>query len=447
MKRKMNVSERNRIANIKRLGLVFTMLFAVSAMIFFSAVGSVHADGAAGKLAIKAKRIVTAAGAAIENGTVLIEGERIQKVGSGIDVPAGFKVLDYGDAVVYPGLINTMTDMGISGVSMVKPMNDSVELGVYTPHVSAYTAFYPWRNLIQNTRDFGTLIVLTVPQGGLVSGKAALVTLEGFAPEDMLLRKEAAMMMKIPGVPWWVQTEKQKKTMMKRVEKYRTELKTFISKSHKYYLRNKNRTPVDAGFDRKYEAMKAIWSEKLPVIITAESPTSIKYAIELGKEFKLNLVLFGCYDAESVLKEIKASGYPVILDSMYMQNRKWEDGADKVFRLPGLLAREGILFALSFSRSATAFDLPISTGRAVAYGLSQEDAVKAMTVNPAKIFGIDGYGTIEAGKIANVVVADGNILETSTLIKDVFIKGKKATGKSFFRREYERARDKVSGDI
>jgi imidazolonepropionase-like amidohydrolase len=152
------------------------------------------------------------------------------------------------------------------------------------------------------------------------------------------------------------------------------------------------------------------------------------------------------YDGEKVLKEIKASGYPVILGSMYSRNRKWEEGCDKVFRLPALLAREGIPFAFSVSRASTAFDLPIHAGRAAAYGLSQEEAVKALTLYPAKILGIKEYGSIEEGKIANLVIASGNILETSTVVKDVFIKGKRITAKSFFRREYERAKGKISGE-
>jgi imidazolonepropionase-like amidohydrolase len=429
---------------MKKLSIVVILL----AVCFFSVTAADnHADDL---VAIKAKKIVTVSGKSIDNGTILIKGNKIQTVGqrSDVPVPGGYKVFDYPDSVVYPGIINAMSSLGISGISRHRESNDNREVGKFKPQISTFTAFYPWSNLIPNTRDFGTLITLSAPFGGLISGKAVLVSLDGWVPEDMFLEKEAAMIMGIPEVPWWV-SEKQKKTYKERIAKEKKELREFISRAYKYYLRSTGSKAPGPGadiFNPKFEAMKDLWKKPLPVIISAQGEEDIKYAIKLGKEFKLNLVLLGVYDGEKVLKEIKASGYPVILGSMYSRNREWEEGCDKVFRLPALLAREGIPFAFSVSRAATAFDLPIHAGRAAAYGLSQEEAVKGLTLYPAKILGIEEYGSIEKGKIANLVIAGGNILETSTVVKDVFIKGKRITAKSFFRREYERAKDKISGE-
>ncbi|MCP4156057.1 MAG: amidohydrolase family protein, partial [bacterium] len=126
---------------------------------------------------------------------------------------------------------------------------------------------------------------------------------------------------------------------------------------------------------------------------------------------------------------------------------KWEDGYDIVLRLPAALARQGIPFAFSFKRSSVAFNLPVMAARAVAYGLSPEETLKALTLHPARILGIEDYGSIAAGKIANLVVTDGNILETSTRVKAVFIKGKKIEAKSVFHKEYIRTRDKISGEM
>jgi imidazolonepropionase-like amidohydrolase len=263
----------------------------------------------------------------------------------------------------------------------------------------------------------------------------------------MFIKKEAALIIQLPEPPR--RTRRRRIPLPDTSEKDRTELRQFINNAHKYYLRSakSHKTVNSNDFNPKFEAMKPIWEKRLPVIISAESEKNIRFALQLGKDFNLNVILYNVYDGEKVLKEIKASGYPVILGSMYTRNKDWEDGCDIVFRLPALLAREGILFAFATgSRSATAFDLPIHAGRAVAYGLSQEDALKALTLYPAKIFGIEEYGSIEPGKIANLVIANGNILETSTIVKDVFIKGKKITAKSFFQKEFQRARDKISGE-
>ncbi len=392
-------------------------------------------------LAIKAKKVVTVSGDDIDNGIILIKGDKIEKVGAGITVPPGYRLVDYPDRVVYPGLINPMTSLGLSGISSIGMVNDTREEGKYNPHMSAFRAFYPWGNLIPIVRQFGTLVVLTAPSSGTIPGKAAIVRLNGWTPEDMFIKKEAALIVRLPESS----RKKKKPAGASGFSKAKKDLREFVNKSHKYYLRAAK--GISRDFNPAYEAMKPLWTDHLPVIMSANSTRDIKYAIKLGKEFKLHLVLYGIYDGEQVLKEIKESGYPVILSSMYAENRDWEDGCDKVFRLPAALAKEGIPFSFSVNRDATAFDYPLHAGRAVAYGLSPREAVKALTLYPAEILGLKEYGAVAPGKIANLIVTDGDILETSTLVKEVYMNGKKVIGKSFFRKEYERAREKVSGSL
>ena len=378
----------------------------------------------------------------ISNGIILINGGKIQKVITGPSVPAGYKSIDYSKYWAYPGIINSMTSLGLSGISMVREWNDTRETGKYNPHISAFTAFYPWNNLIPNARDFGTLTALTAPSGGTISGKALLVNLHGWTPANAFIKKEAALIINLPESPRrrLRQAEKKKTDFSKEKQA----LKKFIKDAHTYFQKSEKNIAVK--FCKKCESMKDLWSKKLPVIIKANTAKDIKFAIQLGKDFQLQVILYGVYEGEKVLKEIKKSGYPIILSSMYGTNRKWEDGCDVVFRLPGALEKEGIKFAFSSYSSATAFDLPIEAARAVAYGLSQKTAVKALTQFPAEILGINDYGSLSAGKIANIIVTDGNILETSTVVKHILIKGQPVTAKSFFKREYDRARDKVSGE-
>ncbi|MCP4149685.1 MAG: amidohydrolase family protein, partial [bacterium] len=370
---------------------------------------------AAGEMtAIKAGKIVTVSGETIENGVILLEGERIKEVGKNVVIPSGTNLLDYTGDIVYPGLINAVSTLGLSGTVALAEWNDFNEKRKYNPMLSADTAFYPWSNLIPVCREFGTLIALTAPTGGVISGKAALVSLDGWSPEDMFIKREAALMIKLPRAPRkkGYSPAKKPKTNFSKAKK---ELKTFISKAYKYYLREKK--GIKNPFNPGYDAVTAIWKEQLPVIITATAKADITFAIKLGKEFKLNLVLFGIYEGEALLEQIKASGYPVILDNLHNTNSKWEDGYDIVLRLPAALARQGIPFAFSFKRSSGAFNLPVMAARAVAYGLSPEETLKALTLHPARILGIEDYGSIAAGKIANLVVTDGNILETSTRVK------------------------------
>jgi imidazolonepropionase-like amidohydrolase len=394
-------------------------------------------------VAIKAGKVFPVSGPAIDDAVVLIRGDRIEKIGKNIAIPSTYSVIEYNDCHLYPGLINSMTTLGISGISMVREWNDTREDGKYVPQVSAFTAFYPWSNLIVNTRDFGTLIAVSAPAGGQISGKACLVKLHGWAPDDMFIKKEVALVVRLPESKrgGGQETEAKKPDLSKDKQ----ELEKYISRARNYYLSGLKGNAPD--FNAQFEALKDLWENKLPVIIQASSDKDIKFAIQLGRDFELNVILYGIYDGEKVLDEIEKSAYPVILDSMYQTNKDWEDGCDKVFRLPAALAEKGIPFAFSVNSAATAFDLPIQAGRSVAYGLSQEEALKALTLYPAKILGIPEYGSLEPGKMADFVVTSGNILETSTVVKDVFIAGKKVEGKSFFRKEYERTLHKISGEV
>lgn len=394
-------------------------------------------------VAIKAKKVFPVSGPPLEDAVVLIKGDRIEKVGKNLVIPSTYKLIQYNDCHIYPGLINSMTTLGISGISMVKEWNDYQEDGKYVPQVSAFTAFYPWSNLISNTRDFGTLIAVSAPTGGQISGKACLVKLYGWAPEDMFLKKEVALIIRFPETTQ--RRGQAPKTKKPDFSKDKKKLKEFISRARNYYLsRSAGKGP---DYNAQFESMTDLWEKKLPVIIYANTEKDIQFAIQLGKGFELNVVLHGIYDGEKVLDEIMESGFPVILSSMYMRNKDWEDGCDKVFRLPAALAEKGITFAFSTSYASTAFDLPIQAGRSVAYGLSQEEALKALTLYPAKILGIPEYGSIEPGKMADFIVSTGNILETSTVVKEVFVAGKKVEAKSFFRKEYERTLHKISGEI
>jgi imidazolonepropionase-like amidohydrolase len=391
------------------------------------------------RIAIKAKKIVRVSGSIVENGTILIRAGRIEKVGNDFPIPSGYRLYDYSEYSIYPGIINLMTHLGISGISRVREWNDYRETGKYNPHISAHTAFYPWGNLIPVTREFGTLMVLSVPAGGIISGKAALVSLNGWAPEDMFIKREAALIIRIPRSSG---KNKKKKEGEHVLSKDKRELMEFFSKAYKYFQGSNSRRKNPA-----YEAMRDIWSLGLPVIVAAESEPDIKFAIQLGRDFKLNLIIFGIYEGESLGKEIRESGFPVIVSSMYNRNQKWEHGYDKVYRLPAALFKAGIKFAFSTNYASTAFDLPIQAARAVAYGLPEEEALKALTLYPAQIMGLKDYGCIDENKIADLVVTDGDLLETSTSVKAVFIKGRLVRAKSFFEREYQRARNKISGEF
>ena len=393
--------------------------------------------------AVKAGYVYTISGDILENATILMENGVISGIGREIELPENCRLYEYPTAHVYPGLINAMTSLGLTGIGSLRMLNDSTESGDFNAGMDAAGAFYPWNNLVHIARGHGTLLALTAPAGGLVSGSGVLARLHGWQPEDMILQRRAAMIIRFPAGPagrMGQRTAVDPETQSKKVN----ELFEFMRDARAYQRK------MEAGQrykpDSNLAAMADLWTSRLPVIAVADSAADIRAAIKMGRDFELNLILQGVYEAESCLEEIRKSGFPVIVSSMYTGNRKWDEGYDKVYRLPAVLFKAGIAFAFSNYSASNSFDLPIQAGRAVAYGLPRNEALKALTLNPASFFSLPQHGALEKGRRADLVITDGDILETSTLVKAVFIDGQPVKDLDYFQAEKKRASERISGE-
>jgi imidazolonepropionase-like amidohydrolase len=165
----------------------------------------------------------------------------------------------------------------------------------------------------------------------------------------------------------------------------------------------------------------------VPVMFSANSEKEIQAVIDFIQKEKIKVILYGAREAEKMVDKIKELEIPVILGSLLNMPSSWEDGYDAAFRTPAALQKAGVLFAFSSERylPPLSVDLPYQASKAVAFGLDRKEALKAVTINPARIFGVDDrMGSIESGKVANIVLADGDILDRRTTICHVLIDGK-----------------------
>lgn len=390
---------------------------------------------AAQKVAVTAKRIVPAGAPAIENGVILIRDGRIEQIGGNIAIPADYSVKAYPDGIVYPGLFNGPTNLGISGVGFSSMANDTRETGDFRPDLAVFSALYPWGNLIKLTRDFGILYALVAPTGGLIPGKACLIRLHGWNPDDMVIQKEAALMVQYPNPGGGFPPMPRPKPTDAAAARQR--ISDYFHDAWVYHQRRLAGEAV--AFDGRLEAMRPLWLQRLPVIIGAAAVDDIRAAIRLARDYNLNAILYDVYDGEGVAAEIKASGLPVLFSSLYTANQQWCEGYDKVYRQPGVLAAAGIPIAFSSSGAASGYELPLQAGRAVAYGLDRDTAMRGLTVQPLSWFGLGERFGLSPGREADFVVTDGDILDTGTSIRAVFIAGREAPLDDFFRSELERA--------
>lgn len=405
---------------------------------------------------IRNARIVTVSGQVIERGTVVVKDGKIAAVGANASVPRDAKIIDGTGLSVYPGMIDSNTILGLTEVGAVAATVDTTELGDFKANMKALTAVNPYSELIPVARMNGVTTALTCPQGGLVSGQCALINLDGWTPQEMKLQAPAAMSMSYPVIGFRGGgggfggggrsagiTEQQRQQRNRQVESMRKMLDDAQA-----YLKAKEASARDKSIparttDLNLEAMIPVIKGEVPVFMEANGSNEIKGAIELADKYKLKLIINGGNDAIKMAKELKGKNISVILSGVLELPGGEDAPYDESFARAAELHQAGVKFAFSTGDASNVRLLPYHAGTAAAFGLPKDEALKAVTLYPAQIFGVDKLvGSIETGKIANLVVTDGDILEHRTRIKHMFINGNSVDLSNKHTRLYEKFKDR-----
>jgi imidazolonepropionase-like amidohydrolase len=369
----------------------------------------------------------------IANGTIVFENGTITAIGTNVSIPAGAMVIDGTGLSVYPGMIDSGSQVGLTEVSSVPGTNDVSELGDLNPNARADVAVNPHSNLIPVTRVNGITTVVVEPEGGIISGQSALMQLSGWTPKEMVLKAPLAMHIRFPRLrsggfedqPQDEEAEKEaKKNYTSQVDKLRD-----IFRDAQAYAKASAARSKDAGikrFDRDVllEAMVPVVEGREPVVMHANLARDIRAAIKFADEFKLKMILADADDVAQVIPDLKSRNIPVILGPILALPPHEDDPYDLVFTNAKTLYDNGIRFSIQSSDSHNARNLPYHAAMCAAFGLPKDVALKSVTIFPAEIFGVaDKIGSLEVGKIANVVVTNGDPLEIVTQVKRLFIGG------------------------
>ncbi|MDZ7807007.1 MAG: amidohydrolase family protein [Gracilimonas sp.] len=397
-----------------------------------------------GKFAITGATIHTVTNGTIENGVILIEGEKIAYIGNNIRVTGDYKRIDATGKHVYPGFIDGWTGLGLVEVSAVAVTVDDAEIGQFNPNMYAFTAFNPHSASIPVTRVSGVTTVLAKPRSGSISGKAAVMDLWGYSPDSMAVKKSGALVMNLPsstGGGWW--DDRSEEEIKKQYDRQIKEINDFISKARFYddmmkaYEANPSgKTQPD--HDPRMEAMREVLSGDVPVVITADNEQEILDAIEWSKAHEgMNFILAGVNEGWRVADEIAEAGMGVLTTTLYTPSREY-DNYQRPYQNPGLMADAGVKVAIVSDDTENSRNTTFEAGYAAAYGMGTEEALKAVTINPAEMFGVaDKIGSLEEGKQANLFISDGDPFEPMTNIEQVFIKGYKIPMQSRHSQLYE----------
>jgi imidazolonepropionase-like amidohydrolase len=406
---------------------------------------------------LKGGKVLTVTHGVIENGVVVMQAGKITAVGAAnsVNVPAGAQVIDATGMTIYPGLIDSETQLGLTEISAEEMTNDLVEMSdEIMPHMHTAEAFHAESALIPVARMNGITNAVVAPESGdTLPGQDSFIQLAGANATEMLLIRDNAMPLnftgdqrrnkggfdkrKFPSTRMglaaqlrqafldaqdyklkWTEYERKKADAAQS-----TDTKDSKNKG-KDAAKDKKLEPTPPKRDLKLEALLPYLEGKKTIVLAAESPSDLQTAVSLANEFKLKFVLNHISHSQPVLDYVASLKVPVIVGPIY-EAPKEDERYDTVYSLPAQLYKRGVKVIFASYSAHNVRNLPDQAGFATAFGLPYDEALKAITLNAAEIWGVaDQLGSLDVGKTANVVVANGDPLDVKTDVKQVFIAGR-----------------------
>jgi len=389
----------------------------------FVATGS----AAAQTIAITGGKVFPVSGPPIENGTVLIRNGTIVAVGANVAIPSDAEKVDASGKWVTPGLVNAETQLGLVEVGFGAGANESRARSTdgVTPDFASWDGLNPRSVLIPPAREGGVTSVMSTPVGGLIAGQSSMIDLYGDTRADMILRAPAAMIAGIgdaggDGAPAKGQVVSKLRELLQDTRYYQKHVADF----DRGESRQLSASPAGLA------AMVPVLEGKVPLLIDADQASDIQSVIDLAKEFGIKVILGGGEEAWEVADRLAKAKIPVLAGAMSNIPSSFSALGARQDNVT-LLRKAGVQVAIIGNGGGdeelfNVRNIRYEAGNAVGYGLSWDEALKAITETPAEIFGVaDRIGSLQAGREANVVIWDGDPFEFATRAVAVYVRGQK----------------------
>lgn len=419
-------------------------------------------------IVIRGATIHPISGPAIEHGSILIKDGRIAAIGPTITPPAGATIISGEGRHVWPGIIDAAATVGLNEIGSIAETNDTSETGMYVPDVAALSAFNPNSAMVGVTRAAGITTLLLTPSGSRVAGQASLVQLKGWTAADMGRDANVALVLNLPqrGFDPILDTkppsdrerafeeQRAREREDERAIRDMKSLEDFMHDAQRYAARREAGLTPDSEIDLRFEALRPYVTGAKPVLLAADSYKAILEALVFADRFKIRPVILGGRDAWKAADLLAARKTPVIYDATFDLPRglpsvpEASETWDANYRAAGVLARAGVQFCFANRDASLAKTLANAAGFSVAHGLSEDAAVRALTLAPAEILGIaDRTGALDVGKRADLIVTDGSILRATTQIEMVMIGGEFVSTESRHTREAEHVSERGTAHL
>lgn len=378
-------------------------------------------------MAIKGATIHCANGKTIDNGVIAFENGKITVLEAGMKSKLinqdKYTWIDATGKHIYPGLIAMNTQLGLSEIEAIKATNDYYEIGAYNPNVRVATSYNTDSQVIPTIRSNGILMAQVAPVGGVISGTAAVVELDGWNWEDAVYKKEEGIFMNWPyaSPPQRERPDNNEPKSGDEFERQVKEIRSFLEQASAYILK-----PNTEEKNLRFESMKPIFNGAQKLYVRANTAREMQSAITLLSEFKITPVIVGGQEAWRITKFLKDKHVSVIYTETQRLPQFEDDDVAQAYEAPAQLANAGVDVIISVDGFWQVRNLPFQVGQAIPFGLNRESALDEMTINAAKMLGIDKTtGSLEVGKDATLIISDGDIFDMkSSNITRAFIRGK-----------------------
>ncbi len=370
-------------------------------------------------------------GKIITNGSIVVANGKIVEVNESATASSNMKIVNAAGKHVYPGIIAASTNLGLVEVASTKSTIDAQELGDLNPSLKSIVAYAADSKIINTLRSNGILLAHIVPEGGTISGTSSVVQLDAWDWEDATYKLNNGIHYNMPALVnrpsqfggrrggGDALQEDPIKRSLDRIEAFRN----LLREANAY--QNSSKTPINL----KYESLKGLFNKSQKLFVHCDLVKEILMAIDIKNEFNFDVVIVGGADSWLVADALKENNVAVILSEPHSLPSIADDAVDQPYKTGALLQKAGVLFTICQSADDGFWQqrcLPFQAGTMAAYGLTKEEALSAITLNAAKILGIDKQtGSIEVGKDANFVISQGDILDmTTSKVTDAFIQGR-----------------------
>jgi imidazolonepropionase-like amidohydrolase len=374
-------------------------------------------------------------GQVLEHASIVMKDGKITAVGTSVTPPAGAQTIDAQGKHVYPGLILASSNLGLVEIGSVRASNDAREIGEMNPNIRSIVAYNTDSKVINTLRSNGILLANIVPEGGLLSGSSSVVQLDAWNWEDAAYQTDGGIHFNMPtmmprprfgfgggggggnaGGP--NAPADPVKEGLDQVDRIRT----FLKEAKAY-----NAEATHEETNLKFTAVKGLFNKSQKFYVHANTVKQMLVALDMAKEFGLDMVIVGGSDSWQIADLLKQNNVSVILSQPHSLPTAEDDDVDQPYKTPAMLQKAGVTFVINDDDGQTrGRNLMFNAGTAVTYGLTKEQALQAITLNAAKVLGVDKKtGSIEVGKDANIIISEGDILDMrSSQVIQAFIQGR-----------------------